>query len=219
MKNILIVGASGMIGNLILNQCLRRNDVHKVTSIVRRKSGKEHKKLIEVLHNDYENFKPIQDTFTNQDICFYCVGVYTGQVSRDEFRKITVEYTRSFAGMLRAKSPHAVFCFLSGQGADRTEKSRMMFAKDKGIAENYLLSLGLKTLFIFRPGYIYPVTPRVEPNLTYKIFRTLYPLLKTVYSSGVITSEQLAAAMVKAGFEGGTQHTFENKAIRKMLVG
>ena len=141
MKNILIIGTNGMIGKLVLEHCLLRDDVQTITSITRKSIGISHPKLKEVLHYDFLDYTPIEDAFTNQDICFFCIGVYTGAVPRDEFKKITVDFTRVFAECLKRKSPDAVFCFLSGQGADSSEKSRVMFALDKGIAENILIKL------------------------------------------------------------------------------
>jgi uncharacterized protein YbjT (DUF2867 family) len=215
MKNVIITGSSGMIGKLILQKCLKRNDVAKVTSITRRKSGINNPKLVEVLYNDFSNYSGISEHFQNQDVCFFCIGIYSGQVSREKFRTITVDYTRAFAETLKANSPEATFCFLSGAGADQSGKSRMMFAVDKGMAENLLLRLGFKHLYIFRPGYIYPVIPRKEPNVSYKIMRFLYPIMKVVYPNGVITSEELSNTIVDIGMNGGSLTIYENKDIRK----
>jgi uncharacterized protein YbjT (DUF2867 family) len=218
MKNILLAGANGMIGGLILKACLERDDVRRVTSIVRKKSGMAHAKLNEIIHEDFYDFAETAEQFADQDICFFCVGVYTGQVPREIFRRITVDITVAFATALKKKSPQAAFCFLSGQGADRTEKSRVMFAKYKGMAENILVSLGFPHLYIFRPGYIYPVTPRKEPNLMYSIFRVLYkPLVSWMFPQMSITSERLAQAMVNVAFEGSNSRTFENREIRALV--
>ncbi|MBV9986817.1 MAG: hypothetical protein JO301_04010 [Chitinophagaceae bacterium] len=218
MKKVIITGANGMIGGIILRHCLERNDVSRIVSIGRKKTGISHPKLLEVLHDDFLNFSAIAPHFENQDLCFFCIGVYTGQVSREEFRKITVDVTAAFARTLKERSPDAAFCFLSGQGADRSEKSRIMFAKDKGIAENMLVNLGFKQLSIFRPGYIYPVTRRKEPNFSYRIFRALYkPVLSNLFPWATITSEQLAAAMIQAGFNGGPKMIYENSEIKDLL--
>lgn len=207
-----------MIGGLILKACLDRDDVNRVTSIVRKKTGITHPKLNEIIHEDFYDFSVTAEQFADQDICFFCVGVYTGQVPRKIFRRITVDITVAFATALKKKSPLASFCFLSGQGADRTEKSRVMFAKYKGMAENILHSLGFPHLYIFRPGYIYPVTPRREPNLIYSIFRILYkPFVSWMFPGMSITSEQLAQAMVKVAFEGNESRTFENREIRAVV--
>ena len=216
MKRILITGTNGMIGQLILEDCLQREDVSSITSITRKPLGITHPKLTEIIHADFLDFSKVEQAFTNQDICFFCIGVYTGTVPRDEFRKITVEYTRVFAETLKRNSPGASFVFLSGQGADLSEKSRIMFAKDKGAAENILLRLQLERLSIFRPGYIYPVTPRVEPNKRYYVFRLLYKPLSFIYPNLGLTSVQLATAMIKAGFGAGNQTIYENREIKQL---
>ena len=141
-----------------------------------------------------------------------------GTVPREEFRKITVDYTIAFAKVLKQKSPDATFCFLSGQGADQTENSRLMFAKDKGIAENFLLSLHFPQTYIFRPSYIYPVTLRKEPNFLYRFMRVIYPFLNVVYHNGVITSEELSNAMIDIGLNGGDKTVYENKELREQKM-
>ncbi len=214
MKNILITGTNGMIGNLILKMCLQRNDIAKITSITRKPLGIYHPKLVEVVHADFLNFGTLEETFKNQDVCFYCIGVYTGQVSTSEFKKITVAYTEIFANTLRKSNEETIFCFLSGQGADSTEKSKLLFAREKGIAENILLKLIFKSTHIFKPGYIYPVSPRVEPNFLYKLMRVLYKPLKFIYPNSSVTSEKLAYAMVEAGMKGGDKVIYENRDIR-----
>ena len=215
MKNVLIAGASGMIGQLVLQNCLNDSTVNKVTSITRKPSGIKHERLIEVLHGDFLDFSKVKDHFKNQDCCFYCVGVYTGQVPTDEFRKITIGFTKAFADQLKRNSPEVSFSFLSGAGADSSETSRILFAKEKGIAENYLLSLNFRQLSIFRPAYIYPVAPRIEPNFGYKVMRLLYKPLSIVYPNGTVTSVKLASKMTEVGLYGSTQIIYENRDIRQ----
>ncbi len=216
MKNVIITGSSGMVGGLILQECLDRADVAKVTTVGRRSSGIKHPKLREVIHKDFLHFDPQSDWLQNQQVCYFCIGVYTGTVDRERFREITVDYTRLFAEALKAANGTDIsFCFLSGQGADSSEKSRVAFAKDKGIAENTLKRLSFSKLHIFRPGYIYPVTPRQEPNFTYRIMRWLYPrLMVKIYPNIGLTSAQLAATMTEVGLNGGDLETYENNEIR-----
>jgi len=216
MKNAIIAGATGMIGGLVLQECLNNPDIDKVTIIVRRSTGIANKKLLEVIHDDFTDYASIVEHFNNQDIAYYCLGVYTGAVPRDEFRKITVDYTKAFAEVLKIHSPGTTFCFLSGQGADQTETSRVMFAKDKGIAENFLPGQKFGQTYIFRPAYIYPSTPRKEPNMSYRIMRVLYPIFKTIYPNGVITSDDLVRAMFITGLNGGNKMIFENRDIKEI---
>ena len=120
-----------MIGRLILEECLNRSDVNKITSITRKPLGIKNEKLIEVIHNDFSDYSAVEEHLKDQDICFYCIGVYTGQVPTSEFKKITVDYTKSFAEALKRNSNSSAFCFLSGQGADSFEKSFILFARAK----------------------------------------------------------------------------------------
>lgn len=218
-KNVIITGATGMVGGHALEMCLEDQQVAMVTVIGRRSVGFEHPKLVEVLHHDLADFSGVESAFENQDVVLFCLGVYSGAVPDDEFRRITVDLTAAFSRTLHAASPKAAFCFLSGGGADSTESSRVAFARYKGIAENALLRQGLGRVHIFRAGYIYPVDPREEPNLMYRISRNLYPILRRVYPNIGISSEALARAMVDVGLRGAGDHTtpiLENRDIRSM---
>lgn len=218
-KRVIITGATGMVGGCALKICLANPDVSEVTAIGRSPTGVDDAKLREVIIDGFTDYTAVKWALENQDAALYCLGAYTGAVPDDHFRRITVDYTEAFGNALREASPGAAFCFLSGQGADRTEKSRMAFARYKGAAETALLSMGLARVHIFRPGYIYPVTPRKEPNLMYTISRFLYPLLRRIYPNIGISSEDLAAAMVQAGLYG-TGHNqgpiLENRDIRNI---
>jgi len=206
-----------MVGGIVLRECLGSAEVGKVTSIVRRTSGIDHPKLKEVILEDFLDYTRKENHFENQDAAYFCLGAYTGAVSDDLFKKITVDFTNAFADALKAGSPNATFCLLSGQGADQKEKSRISFARYKGMSENYLIKKDFGNLNLFRPGYIYPVEKREEPNFSYRIFRKLYPLMKSVFSSGVITSEELGKAIFKAGIEGSNHLVLENMEIKNTL--
>jgi uncharacterized protein YbjT (DUF2867 family) len=219
MKNVIITGGNGMMGNLILQHCLQSSEIARVTCILRRSTGIVHPKLTEVLHNDFMDYSAIETAFRGQDICYFCIGVYTGQVPKDAFTRITVDYTRVFAQTLHRHSPQASFCFLSGDGADRREKSPILFARTKGMAENILFNTGFAQAYTFRPGYIYPVTPRQEPNFLYKFMRLLYkPFFSIIYPNIGLSSAQLAQAMFHIGLRGGEKQVYENRDIRRYAV-
>ena len=218
-KRVIITGATGMVGGCVLRNCLENPDVSLVTVLGRSHTGINHPKLREVVVEDFTDYSALEKSLESQDAALFCLGAYTGAVPDDLFREITVDYTVGFARALHKASPEAAFCFLSGQGADQTEKSRMSFARYKGAAEKALLELGFSRLHIFRPGYIYPVTPRKEPNLMYTISRFLYPLLRRLYPNIGISSVDLARAMVHAGLNGTGENDnpiLENKDIRSM---
>ena len=216
-KHVIIAGASGMVGSIILKHALSSDDVASVASLVRKSSGKQHPKLKEVIHKDFSDLNAVIAEFQNKDIAFFCIGVYTGTLPDNEFKEITVDQATVFGNALKDNSPNARLCFLSGQGADQKEKSKMAFARYKGMAENYLISLGLGDLLIFRPAYIYPVEKRTEPNMMYRISRKIYPLMKYLMPGSVITSEQLGEAMICAGMNGG-KLILENKDIKALIT-
>ncbi len=156
---------------------------------------------------------------SEQDAAIFCLGVYTGAVPDAEFRKITVAYAIEFARVLRASSPGAAFSFLSGSGADQTEQSRMAFARYKGEAEKALLAADFPRLYIFRPAYIYPVDPRNEPNLSYRLLRAIYPSFRMLFPNQVIPADDLAKAMVDVAVPQKREResmVFENREIRAM---
>ena len=206
-----------MVGNLVVRQCLTRKEVGNVTIITRRETGISHDSLTEVIHSDFMDFSPISEHLKDQDVALYCIGVYSGAVPADEFTRITVDYTKSFAKEILKHNENLTFCFLSGAGADQQEKSRMLFARAKGAAENFLLNQEFGAVYIFRPRYIYPVTPRKEPNFTYRFTRVLYPVLSRIYPNIGMTSEELAHVMVDVGLRGGNQSIYENSDIRRHL--
>ena len=217
---LVIVGATGMVGSYALRYALDHPSVGVVTVIGRRKLGISHPKLKEVLHNDFADCSALAQPLSGQDAALFCLGVYTGAVPDEEFRKITVDYAVEFSRVLRASSPGAAFSFLSGSGADQTEQSRLPFARYKGKAEKALLAAGFPRLYIFRPAYIYPVEPRKEPNFSYRLLRVIYPVFRVLFPNQVIPADDLARAMVDAvaretGKAGG--FILENLDIRELV--
>jgi uncharacterized protein YbjT (DUF2867 family) len=165
-KRLVIVGATGMVGGYALRYALEHPAVGRATSIGRKKLGISHPKLTEVLHRDFGDCSALAQVLAGQDAAVFCLGAYTGAVSDTELRTITVDYAIEFARVLRNNSPEASFSFLSGNGADRTGRSWLAFARYKGQAEKALLAAGFPRVYLFRPAYIYPVEPRKEPTAT-----------------------------------------------------
>ncbi len=209
MKQVILTGATGMIGQLVLQYCIESEDISKVTSITRRPTGMSDDKLIEVIHTDFTDYQPIREHFKSKDIAYFCLGVYTGAVPDDKFKEITVDYTNTFVDMVKSESPQARFCLLSGSGADQTEESSVSFAKYKGMAENHMFRT-LEDAYSLRPGYIYPVEKRKEPNVGYRLMRALYPVMKLLAPKSSIPSTDLARAMFDIGMRGAAKQVLEN---------
>jgi len=219
MKRIVIAGATGMVGGHAVRYALERPDIERVMSVGRRALGISHSKLTEVLHADFADCTPLAEALRDQQAAIFCLGTYTGAVTDAELRRITVDYTVEFARVLRASSPDAAFSFLSGNGADPTGRSRIAFARYKGAAEKALLETGFPRVYIFRPAYIYPVEPRSEPNLSYRLLRWLYPAFRVLFPTLVIRSDDLARALVDVTVQKSGERqslVFENRDIQAM---
>ncbi|MGA7921696.1 MAG: NAD(P)H-binding protein [Candidatus Acidiferrales bacterium] len=218
-KRLVIVGASGMVGGYALRYALEHSAVGTVTSIGRKKISISHPKLTEIVHRDFADCSELAETLSGQDAAVFCLGAYTGAVSDAELRKITVDYTVLFARVVHLSSPGTAFSFLSGNGADPTGRSRIPFARYKGEAENALIAAGFSHLYIFRPAYIYPVEPRKEPNLSYRLLRAIYPTFRILFPNLVVRADDLARVMVDATVQGTDRgvKVFENRAIRAMV--
>ena len=216
-KRIVIVGASGMVGGYALRYALADPAVERVTSIGRKTLGISHAKLLEVVHRDFGDCSALADDLTSQDAAAFCLGTYTGAVPDTELRRITVDYTVEFARVFHASSPNAQFSFLSGSGADPTGRSRIAFARYKGAAENALTESDFSHVYLFRPAYIYPVEPRKEPNLGYRLLRAVYPVFRLLFPNQQIRADDLGHAMVDVVTHGTGERgnsVLENSDIR-----
>src|ERR1700745_3510510 len=191
-----------MGGGYAVRYLLEDVAVGRVTSIGRRHLGVSHPKLTEILHSDFADFSPLAEALTEHDATVYCLGAYTCAGPDLELTRFTVDYTIEFARVLRASSPNATFAFLSGSGADPTERSRMAFARYKGEAEKALSAAGFPHVYIFRPAYIYPVQPRREPNVSYRLLRAIYPVFRRLFPNQVIRADDLARTMEYAVVRG-----------------
>lgn len=214
---LVITGATGMVGGYALRCALQHPAIERVTVIGRKSVSFSHSKLNEVTHRDFADCSTIKDALSGQNAAIFCLGAYTGAVPDATFRAITVDYTIEFARVLRDSSPDASFVLLSGKGADPTGQSRMAFARYKGEAENKLIAMGFPHVYIFRPGYIYPVEPRKEPNFSYSLLRSIYPMFKLLFPDLVIRTDDLARAMVETTVQKTLERgstIFENHDIR-----
>ena len=208
-----------MVGGYALRYALADPAVGRVTSIGRKTLGISHAKLTEVVHRDFGDCSALADDLTSQDAAVFCLGTYTGAVPDAELRRITVDYTVEFARVFHASSPQAQFSFLSGKGADPTGRSRIPFARHKGAAEKALTESGFSHVYLFRPSYIYPVEPRKEPNLGYRLLRSVYPVFRLLFPNEAIRADDLGRAMVDVvthGTDSRGNFVFENSDIQAM---
>lgn len=214
---LIITGASGMVGSALMTEALKNASVEQVIAIVRKPLSVVHPKLQTVLHQDFLNYSGLEDVFRNADACAWCLGVPQAWVTKEEYYTITYSYTLAAAKVMLAANPGITFLFVSGAGADTLEKSRVTFARVKGQTENALLKLPFRRLIIPRPGGIEPVVRPKRAPFSYKLLYPVYPLLRRIIPAHVITSVELAKAMLYLLINGNTEPILENRELKRLL--
>src|SRR5256885_11045556 len=154
---LIITGATGMVGSEVLHQAIADNDIDEVTAIVRRQPDAQHPKLKTIIHQNFLDYSNLTDVFKNNDALIWCLGISQNAVSKEEYIKITYDYTIAAAKAVVQTNDELKFLFISGEGADNTEQTKILFGKIKGRTENVLMQMPLKKLCIVRPGAIIPV--------------------------------------------------------------
>ncbi|GAB3294235.1 Rossmann-fold NAD(P)-binding domain-containing protein [Hymenobacter tenuis] len=205
----IVTGATGMVGEGVLHECLNHPEVEQVLSVSRKPSGITHPKLREILHSDFQDLAPIQDQLSGYNACFFCLGVSSVGMQQPEYRRLTYELTLHFAQTLLPRNPGLTFCYVSGAGTDSTGHGRSMWARVKGQTENALLELGFAQAYMFRPGFM-KATPGLKNVLPYyKYFNWMYPALRRFLPKYVSTLQELGLAMINAARVGYPQHVLE----------
>ena len=208
--NVLIFGATGMVGSEVLAQCLAEEKIETVLTIGRRRTGIQHPKLREIEHDDFLDFSALHVELSRIDICLYCLGVYQAQVSKAQFWEITVEYLRGLIDAFERSNRAVRFCLFSAQGASTSEKSPLRFAKAKGRAENILMSSALSETHVFRPGFIMPGPRRKNATVSARLFEPIYRLFPAIG----IDAPRLAEVMIDVGVRGHDKIILENSDLR-----
>src|SRR5258705_4871913 len=153
---VIVTGATGMVGEGVMHECLQRPEVEKVLVLSRRPGGVIHPKLGELIHENFFDLSPVAEQLKNYDACFFCLGVTSIGKNEKDYHRLTYELTVHVAETLSHQNPRMVFCYVSGAATDSTEKGKVMWARVKGKTENHLLKLPFKKAYMFRPGYIQP---------------------------------------------------------------
>jgi uncharacterized protein YbjT (DUF2867 family) len=197
----IVTGATGMVGEGVLHECLVDPDVERVLVIGRRACGYSDPKLEEIVVADFFDLESIEERLSGWNACFFCLGV--SSVGKDEktYTRLTYDLTLNFARALSRRSPDAAFCYVTGAGTDSTEKGRVMWARVKGKTENDLRGL-FKKSYAFRPGYLHP-TPGLKfapKALAYVSWA--YPALRRLFPNMATTLRELGLAMIKAARDG-----------------
>ncbi|MDX3077831.1 epimerase [Streptomyces sp. MI02-7b] len=197
--NVVIFGASGMVGHGVLRACLLDPAVTRVLVVGRSPIGMTHPKLHEIIHQDFTDLSGPAEQLTDVDACFYCLGVSSAGRSEADYTRITYDFTVAAAKTLSAANPGLTFTYVSGEGTDSSERGRTMWARVKGRTENELLAMPIDA-YMFRPGYIQPrhgaVSKTRAYRLTYTLTSWLYPLLHRIAPKHTTTTDHLGRAML-----------------------
>ncbi|MFB6698335.1 NAD-dependent epimerase/dehydratase family protein [Streptomyces rubiginosohelvolus] len=218
---IIVFGATGMVGQGVLEACLREEEVTEVLVVGRTPTGRSHPKLRELHHEDFTDFTSVQDQLAGYDACFYCLGTSAVSMSEADYRIVSFDFPLAAARALLAAVPDAAFCYVTGAGTDGTGKTRMMWARVKGQAENALLELSPRA-YMFRPAFIVPLPGTKAKTksyvLLYRIVTPLYPLLRRLIPRYVTTSLQLGQAMLRATRHGSPRRVLETADINHLAA-
>jgi uncharacterized protein YbjT (DUF2867 family) len=211
--NVIITGATGMVGEGVLFECLQNEAVQKVLIVNRRHYELEHPKLHELLVPDFFDLNQHAASLTGYDACFFCAGISSIGMKEDKYTRITYDTTLSFAKTILTYNPDAVFTYVSGARTDSTEKGRSMWARVKGKTENDLMKLPFKGVYLFRPGVMQPFAGQKN----WKGFvKALVKIIKLVAPKAVLTIHQVGNAMINAVLHGYPKQVLEIPDIRKL---
>ncbi|MEP6563339.1 MAG: NAD(P)H-binding protein [Nakamurella sp.] len=217
---VIVFGATGMIGQAMLAQCLGDDGVDEVLVVGRSTVGRTDDKLREILHRDFTDFSALADDFAGSDACFYCLGVSSVRMKEADYRRVTKDFALAAARVIAAAAPHLVFLYISGMGTDSSETGRVMWARVKGETENALLAMPFQA-YAVRPGFIQAVggvrskTPLYAA--LYRISGWLYPVVRKVAPNYAIRSDELAAAMIEVAKRRPANRILESTDLRALI--
>jgi len=211
--NILITGATGMVGEGVLLACIGNPSITKITMINRRHFPLQNPKLKELLVDDFMNLENYSSELQDFDACFFCAGISSIGLKEPEYTHITYDITLNVAKVLADLNPKMVFTYVSGALTDSSEKGKSMWARVKGKTENDLMKLPFKGVYNFRPGFMKPVAGQTNVKWFFKPVIWIFPIL---LPSQTLTLNQVAQAMINAVQKGFSKHVLEIKDIKEL---
>jgi uncharacterized protein YbjT (DUF2867 family) len=217
--NVLIFGATGMVGQGVLRECLAAADVGKVLTVGRTPTGQQHPKLQELVHAEMWNYANVEAELAGFDACFFCIGVTSSTMQEAKYTHLTYDLTMAVANTLARLDPRMVFVYVSGAGADSSETSRIMWERVRGRTENALLRLPFRGVYIFRPGMIEPVGVKSKTTAYrwfYTLTKPLLPLLRAMLPDQILSTPQLGQAMLAAVRHGAPKRVLESPDINAL---
>lgn len=208
----IVTGATGMVGEGVLLTCLAHPDVEQILVINRKPGGIIHPKLKELIHKDFFNLKILDPQLADYNACFFCLGISSVGLSKEEYQNITYDLTLSFGKHLVQVNPELTFCYVSGAGTDSTEQGKVAWARVKGTTENALIRM-FKNAYMFRPGFMKASPGQKNLKSIYKFFSWIYPIGRKLFPGGFCTLEEVGLAMINAVKKGYPKKTLEVKDI------
>jgi uncharacterized protein YbjT (DUF2867 family) len=204
--NVLLFGATGMVGQGVLRECLLDAGVSRVLSVGRSATGQTHSKLRELIVPDLFDLSVVREQLSGFDACFFCLGVSSAGMSEEAYRHVTYDLTLAAAKVLVRLNPQMTFVYVSGAGTDSSERGSSMWARVKGATENALMRLPFKAAYMFRPGFIQPLhgvrSKVAHYRWTYVLASPFFGLLRRLAPRHVTTSEQVGRAMLAVARRG-----------------
>jgi uncharacterized protein YbjT (DUF2867 family) len=220
--NILIFGATGMVGDGVLHECLADARISSITAIARSPLNAASPKLRVLRRTEFFDFSDIASELSSVDACFFCLGDSAVGMNEASYRRVTFDITLAAARALAAAHPGATFCYVSGEGVNPSSQGRVMWARVKGETEQALLQLPLKS-YMFRPGLIRP-RPGVRSKTPiyrffYRLIGPFFPLIRRLAPSHVTTAENIGRAMITVAVQGYSSPFLENADIDAAAAG
>jgi uncharacterized protein YbjT (DUF2867 family) len=220
--NVLIFGATGMVGQGVLRECLADPDVALVAALGRSSTGLQHPRLREIVHADLLHYAGMEADLSGFDACFFCLGVSSLGMDEDAYSRVTYGITMAAAETLSPLNPQMTFVYVSGASTDSSEQGRSMWARVKGKTENALLRLPFKAAYMFRPGLIAPVdgvrSKTTWYRLIYGMTAPLLPVLRRLFPNAVLTTAEIGQAMLIVARRGAPRKVLEVRDIRALLT-
>jgi uncharacterized protein YbjT (DUF2867 family) len=217
---VIVFGATGMVGQGVLRECLLDPDVEGVLAISRNPLGQSHEKLRVLIHKDFTDYSAVEAELWGYDACFFCLGISSVGMTEEAYRRITYDMPVAAAKALLARNPSMKFVLVTGAGTDAS--SRTMWARVKGEAEKAILAMPFKGKFIFRPGIIEPlhgITSRTRAyRILYAVFRPVFFLFKLLLPSKVTSTERMGKAMLAVVRQGAPKQVLDTQDINAVVA-
>jgi hypothetical protein len=212
----IITGASGMVGEGVLLECLQHPQVESVLVLTRKTCGISHPKLKEIIHQDFFDVTPIEKELAGYNACYFCLGVTSVGKKEPEYYSLTYTLTMHFAQAVSGQNTDMTFCYVSGAHTDSSEQGKTMWARVKGKTENDLARLPFKQEFNFRPGFMKATKGQKNTPSLYKYIGWLYPVFKVLMPNMTSTLAEVGQAMINATLYGYETRTIEVKDIKRL---